>query len=335
MSRVDDDSAERRAEETRAAERRAKERFQKQRAAETSAFDRALAARSRQGFTPLAPGRDAEDRRARPALEAPGEELPATEGAVPQGFPGSKHALPRPATEPGELRAAPGEVLGPAGGSTQMARAGGRAQEARAPPRAPGHRGLRWDPKSPGREGVGKGSRRPDAKTEDIDREVALGHPQRVGACAERGGNARGDSGGSGDSGSGKDPRPGGGSDAMASFRLPPAALMALPPLARPKGEPGARLSGATREIVDKIVSRVLIGTNERGVPEFRLELKSSVLKGLLIRVSGGRGGRIRAVFSGGDREVLASLRQTSQELKDALASRGLTLEELVIDDAG
>jgi len=120
----------------------------------------------------------------------------------------------------------------------------------------------------------------------------------------------------------------------MAAFKLPPAALMAPPPLARPKAEVLSPMRRATQEIVDKIVSRVLVGTNERGVPEFRLDLKSSVLKGLSIRISGGRGRRIRAVFSGSDGEVLASLKQNSQELKDALAARGLTLEELVIEES-
>lgn len=334
MSRVDDASADRRAEEAQAAERLAKERLQKQRTAEATTFDRALAARSQKAASePRAPGRDAEELGAPLDFEASGEAreepLARHPGAVPRGRSRPQPAPPRlgsPATEPGEHRAAPGEVeAGPEGE---------RAQELRAPPRALGKGRARPDLKVPGKgEAAGKGSRRPDAKTEDINREVVEGGPRRAEACAQRGAHERGGSGDSG--GSGKDSRGSGGSESMASFKLPPAALMAPPPLARPKVDPGARLLGATKEIVDKIVSRVLVGMNERGVPEFRLELKSSVLKGLSIRISGGRGGRIRAVFSGSDREVLASLRKTSQGLKDALAARGLTLEELVIDDAG
>ncbi|MFN7134132.1 MAG: flagellar hook-length control protein FliK, partial [Myxococcales bacterium] len=114
----------------------------------------------------------------------------------------------------------------------------------------------------------------------------------------------------------------------------PPAALMAPPPVARPKDGPGAsRLKAVTKEIVEKIVSRVLVGQNAKGMAEFRIDLKSDVLKGLTIKVSGGRGGKIRAVFSGTDREALQALKQTSGELVKALASRGLSLEELEFEE--
>jgi len=107
---------------------------------------------------------------------------------------------------------------------------------------------------------------------------------------------------------------------------------MAMPPLARPKEAGGARLAGV-KEIVDKIVSRVLVGTNREGKAEFRIDLKSSVLKGLSIKVTGGRGGKIRAVFSGSDPEVLAALKRSSSDLVEALAARGLTLEDVQFED--
>jgi flagellar hook-length control protein FliK len=56
------------------------------------------------------------------------------------------------------------------------------------------------------------------------------------------------------------------------------------------------------------------------------------VLNGLSIKISG-RGGKITAVFSGKDTEVLKLIKQNADGLKSALQGRGLTLAELRIEE--
>ncbi len=136
-------------------------------------------------------------------------------------------------------------------------------------------------------------------------------------------GNSQGDKSGSDDSKKEQEPAP---------FRLPPAALMEPPPIARPRNS-GASMASATKEIIDKIVSRVMVGTNSQGFAEFRLELKSSVLKGLSIRISRKQKGKICAVFSGHDREVLSALKKSSSQLVQGLSAKGLEVEDLVFEN--
>ncbi len=120
---------------------------------------------------------------------------------------------------------------------------------------------------------------------------------------------------------------------AQVGFRLNPA-LMAPVPLAQPKADtgPSARLRALANEIAQKIVERVRVGTNAAGQAEFQIDLRSNVLAGLSIKISGGNG-KIRALFSGNDRQVLKLLRDQSEGLKSALSGRGLTLEELKIEE--
>jgi len=73
------------------------------------------------------------------------------------------------------------------------------------------------------------------------------------------------------------------------------------------------------------------VGTNAAGNAEFQIDLRSTVLSGLSIKVSGGNG-RIRATFAGSDREVLKLLEDNKDALKQALGGRGLSLEELRIE---
>lgn len=313
MSRVDDKNEERRAEEARAAERRSQERLQKERRTQITAFDRALAAKA-------------------PRSPAP----PAQGGSGSSGF---RKALLQDLQEapPPEGRAL-AEQAESSGAASSMAPEGAKAplqQGSQAPPSstadgAPPH--PRWRDRSP----PPPPDKYRDASARRIDAETRRAEVREEGRQRAAPGVARreedggeGDAGGRGDSE--KDDQ---GEQRMAAFKLPPAALMPPPPLARPRAESGAGLGGAAREIVEKIVQRVLVGTNEQGVPEFRLELKSSVLQGLSIRVSASRGKRVRAVFSGADRGVLASLEEASQELKDALAARGLVLEELLFEES-
>ncbi|KFA89540.1 flagellar hook-length control protein FliK [Archangium violaceum] len=136
------------------------------------------------------------------------------------------------------------------------------------------------------------------------------------------------DGGGKG-GGEGKDKKDG--AEAAASFRFNPA-LMAPVPVARPNPASGSeRLRAIANEIAQKIVERVRVGTNAAGNAEFQIDLRNDVLKGLSIKLSA-KNGKIHATFSGSDREVLKMLEGQRETLKNALAGRGLTLEELRVE---
>ena len=125
----------------------------------------------------------------------------------------------------------------------------------------------------------------------------------------------------------------GGGQQQPGAFRLPPAALMAPPPVAVPKGQGQvSRLRQVAQEIAEKIVQAARVGTNKMGLPEFQLELKSDILKGLKVKVSG-RHGRIRALFSSRDPQVLKQLRAEADSLRQALTARGLKVDALEIEE--
>ncbi|MDY7225533.1 flagellar hook-length control protein FliK [Hyalangium rubrum] len=135
------------------------------------------------------------------------------------------------------------------------------------------------------------------------------------------------DSGG-GQGGGNKDNKQGGEAAAAAGFRFNPA-LMAPVPVAKPKPNAGSdRLRAIANEIAQKIVERVRVGTNGAGAAEFQIDLRSDVLKGLSIKLSA-KNGKISAVFSGSDRDVLKMIEEQSEGLKSALTSRGLKLETL------
>ncbi|MFE8596703.1 flagellar hook-length control protein FliK [Archangium violaceum] len=136
------------------------------------------------------------------------------------------------------------------------------------------------------------------------------------------------DGGGKG-GGEGKDKKDG--AEAAASFRFNPA-LMAPVPVAKPNPTSGSeRLRAIANEIAQKIVERVRVGTNAAGNAEFQIDLRNDVLKGLSIKLSA-KNGKIHATFSGSDREVLKMLEGQRETLKNALAGRGLTLEELRVE---
>lgn len=136
------------------------------------------------------------------------------------------------------------------------------------------------------------------------------------------------DSGGKGGGGSGKDGKKEGGAEMAAGFRFNPA-LMAPVPVAKPKENTGSeKLRALASEIAQKIVERVRVGTNAAGNAEFQIDLRGDVLSGLSIKVSA-KNGKISAVFSGSNREVLKMLEQQSEGLKSALGGRGLSLEQL------
>jgi hypothetical protein len=182
-------------------------------------------------------------------------------------------------------------------------------------------------------------SRWADAKTtnEALDERgeaLSKGGQQAGGAQASRGkGELKAEAdGGGGKQGGGEGKKDGGGAEmAAAGFRFNPA-LMAPVPVAKPKPASGSeRLRQIANEIAQKIVERARVGTNAAGNAEFQIDLRSDVLSGLSIKLSA-KNGKIKAVFSGSDKDVLKMLEEQSEGLKSALASRGLTLEDLRIE---
>ena len=120
--------------------------------------------------------------------------------------------------------------------------------------------------------------------------------------------------------------------DSAAAFRFSPALLAPIPVAKKNQTRPSEQLRALAAEIAQRIVERVYIGTNGAGMPEFQIDLRSNVLKGLSITISSARG-IIRASFMGTDREVLRLLRSHSEGLKVALGNRGLVLGELRIEE--
>jgi hypothetical protein len=151
------------------------------------------------------------------------------------------------------------------------------------------------------------------------------------GAHAGRGkGALKTDADGGGGKGGGGDKKDGN-AEMAAGFRFNPA-LMAPVPVAKPKPNTGSeRLRQIANEIAQKIVERVRVGTNAAGNAEFQIDLRNDVLSGLSIKLSA-KNGKISAVFSGRDRDVLKMLEEQKESLAAALKGRGLTLEDLRIE---
>jgi flagellar hook-length control protein FliK len=161
--------------------------------------------------------------------------------------------------------------------------------------------------------------------------ENAAGNKPSAGASSGSGElKTEGDKGGSsGGSDKGDDQK---GSEAPPGFRFNPA-LMAPVPVQQAKQTGGSeKLRALANEIAQKIVERVRVGTNAAGKAEFQIDLRSNVLSGLSIKVSSSNG-RISAKFMASDKEVLKLLRDQSDSLKQALTGRGLTLDELKIEE--
>jgi hypothetical protein len=109
---------------------------------------------------------------------------------------------------------------------------------------------------------------------------------------------------------------------------------MAPAPLATPRATlVSDKLRALATELAQKMVERVRVGTNELGNSEFQIDLRSEVLAGLQIRVSCGKGRRISASFSSADVEVLKQLKAEAEGLRKALTARGLTLDEIKIEE--
>lgn len=118
---------------------------------------------------------------------------------------------------------------------------------------------------------------------------------------------------------------------AAASFRFNPALMAPVSVQQKNATQGSDKLRKAAAEIAQKIVDRVRVGTNALGKMEFQIDLKNDVLGGMSVKVSS-KNGKITAVFSGSDRDVLKMLEEQSEQLKTALSARGLTLESLKIE---
>jgi hypothetical protein len=141
------------------------------------------------------------------------------------------------------------------------------------------------------------------------------------------------DKGGGQQGGGGKD-KDGGAAAANPGFRFNPA-LMAPMSVSKPKEATGSeRLRKVANELAQKIVEKVRIGTNAMGKTEFQIDLKGDVLSGLSVKVSA-KNGKISAVFSGSDKDVLKLIEEQGEALKAALGARGLTLEDFKTESRG
>ena len=150
------------------------------------------------------------------------------------------------------------------------------------------------------------------------------------GAKAEKGDlKTDADKGGGGQQGGGNKDK--GDAQMAPAFRYNPALMAPVNVQKKNETQSSDRLRKAASEIAQKIVERVRVGTNAAGKMEFQIDLKNDVLGGMSVKVSA-KNGKITAVFSGSDKEVLKMLEENSESLKTALGSRGLTLESLKIE---
>lgn len=306
MSRIDDDRDVRRRAEQKAIDKRLDNKRADKASADRAAFSAAL---DRRAASP-----DPADRGRAPRLVPP-----------PSARASTQQDLHTAATDPDLALPLPEEQTLPDGGARDVLRRAARE----AGRKAPEHPAVET-PKRPGGDEARVDRQRKDAvahaeKNEAKADERLSGAPGRraPGAPVERAGDDGRQRGGGG---GGRDEKP------ESQFKLPPPALMAPPPLALPKESPaGSRIRALAQEIVNRIVERARVGTNQAGLPEFQIELHSNVLAGLLIKVSSNRG-RIRASFVGRDPSVLKQIRLAAGELKEALAARGIPLEELSFD---
>jgi len=172
-------------------------------------------------------------------------------------------------------------------------------------------------------------SRTSDSKAEgDAKADDHASDTRAAGRAGQKGALKTDADSGGGQGGGNKDGKQGGDAAAAAGFRFNPA-LMAPVPVAVPKANTGSeRLRAIANEIAQKIVEKVRVGTNGAGQAEFQIDLRSNVLSGLSIKLSA-KNGKISAVFSGRDRDVLKMIEEQSEGLKTALQGRGLKLEEL------
>jgi len=169
-----------------------------------------------------------------------------------------------------------------------------------------------------------------DQRHSDSTDAAKKGGPSPGGARAEKG-DLKADTDKGGGGGGSKDNKGGDPAAGAANFRFNPA-LMAPVPVAKANPAAGSdRLRRIATEIAQKIVEKVRVGTNAAGKMEFQIDFRNDVLSGLSVKVSA-KNGKISAVFSGRDRDVLKMLEEQSEGLKSALTARGLSLEDFKVE---
>ena len=81
-------------------------------------------------------------------------------------------------------------------------------------------------------------------------------------------------------------------------------------------------------ELLEKLVSAVYLGVNEKGLKEFQIELKDGPLKGAAMRISADDG-KVSLSFSGLDADTKRLVEASKGDLMRRLSSKGLTLSRL------
>ena len=351
--RIDDDSAERAQQEARAQAKKLQQQKTQQRTEQESAFDKAMSSRAQEGRAAQGHAQ-AQRQAAKSAIQSLLDARPET---APEGL--ADELAPF-----GELDDAPLDNAREQG-RLEDARAGSAHQsesalaQAQAQTSTAGRQkafGTASQKQAQGKQAgeqasAGQGARTQHTQAQadaqatarrsgsDADSQLQAGRDERPGQPGS-GGRAKSGTGladdqrvsARGEQGQGQ--QQGGQQNAQPpAFRLPPAALMAPPPVAVPKGDTQvSRLRQLAQEISEKIVKHARVGTNRMGLPEFQIELKSDILKGLKVKVSG-RHGRIRASFSSRDPAVLRQLRGEVDGLRAALTARGLKVDALDIEE--
>ncbi len=89
----------------------------------------------------------------------------------------------------------------------------------------------------------------------------------------------------------------------------------------------GARLN---QEVLNKIVQYVRIGINRKGEKEIQLDLHERIFRGLRLRVTE-KGGRVSVHFRTFDEKGRAVFERNSDAIRDALAKRGIEVEEITV----
>lgn len=305
MSRVDDDR-----DAARLAQRLAEQRQKEQRRTDQRAADSA--------FAKLIQGqKQAEAEKPRPQRSAEGGTRPQPSGAGKKDQPRQPSA---PAPSPFASRLTDSEA------TSQLKQRSQQGQELEG-------QGRGADRAS----GRGKSeSRKGDAAVTERTLKERSSDGETSGVSALEGGRrdatplrAQGDRG---RGGGGKDGESKDGGGPQAGFRFNPA-LMAPVPVAAPKDT--ARLEKLRKladEIAQKIVERARVGTNAAGQAEMQIDLRSTVLSGLSMKISCS-GGRIRASFTATDREVIKMLRENEGALRSTLEGKGLRLEEFKVEE--
>ena len=293
LMRVDDDNSERIEQEVRAQDRKTQEQEGKRREGETTAFDRAL--RSKQQAPAVAQARRL------------------------SGFP-SKLSRQRKIADDTETNPERGIREEEPGKGDAPGRKGSLATGQRQRAETLAQDDLRRDGDeravrdSDGREGEGRlGSRKEQQRKQDATREenVGRGRSAREGRAA--GPNA--------DGGSGNQQGSQQGGQHNRLQRLGPQRGPGCAPAGSgaawfPRRRcPTAPRSGDSQ----KIVQSARVGVNRMGLPEMQIELKSEVLHGLKVKVSG-RHGRVRAQFISSDRQVLEQLRSGMVDFRETLS---------------